>query len=88
MVPEGSDRITDPQTAWLDDVLACLAEGVAGCADRSVVSDAARVDRIARLEHIKAAAAALQMLNRSGLPSHKSNSTWPLMCIRTRLAAG
>lgn len=61
VVPEGSDRITDPQTAWLDDVLACLAEGVAGCADRSVVSDAARVDRIARLEHIKAAAAALQM---------------------------
>jgi hypothetical protein len=61
VVPEGSDRITDPQTAWLDDVLACLAEGAAGCADRSVVSDAARVDRIARLEHIKAAAAALQM---------------------------
>jgi hypothetical protein len=61
VVPEGSDRITDPQTGWLDDVLASLAEGVAGCADGSVVSDAARVDRIARLEHIKAAAAALQM---------------------------
>jgi hypothetical protein len=56
------DQVIDPQTGWLDDVLACLAEGVEECTgDGPIVSDAARVDRIARLEKIKAAAAALQM---------------------------
>jgi hypothetical protein len=51
-------------TGWLDDVLAGLAEGVAQCAapgDAGGVSDAVRIDRIARLEKIKAAAAALQV---------------------------
>jgi hypothetical protein len=59
-----ADPVIDPQTGWLDDVLACLAEGVAECASRGNaggVPDAARIDRIARLEKIKAAAAALQM---------------------------
>ena len=54
--------LVDPQADWLDDVLDGLAEGVAECAgDGLVVLDTARVDRIARLEKIKAAAAALQM---------------------------
>ena len=63
MVAEpAADQVIDPQAGWLDDVLDGLAEGVAECAgDGLVVSDAARVDRIARLEKIKAAAAALQM---------------------------
>jgi Domain of unknown function (DUF222) len=63
VVPEpASDLVIDPQAGWLDDVLDGLAEGVAECAgDGPVVSDAARVDRIARLEKIKSAAAALQM---------------------------
>jgi hypothetical protein len=59
-----ADPVGDPQTGWLDAVLACLAEGVAECASRGDAgggSDAARIDRIARLEKIKAAAAALQM---------------------------
>jgi hypothetical protein len=58
------DQVIDPQTDWLDDVLARLAEGVAESAspdDSGDVPDAVRVDRIARLEKIKAAAAALQM---------------------------
>jgi hypothetical protein len=65
LVPEpAADLIIDPQTGWLDDVLAGLAEGVAECAspeEAAGVSDAVRVDRMARLEMIKAAAAALQM---------------------------
>ena len=59
-----ADPVGDPQTGWLDAVLACLAEGVTECASRGDAgggSDAARIDRIARLEKIKAAAAALQM---------------------------
>jgi hypothetical protein len=58
------DLATDPKTGWLDGVLVGLAQGVAECAsprDAGEVSDAVRVDRIARLEKIKAAAAALQM---------------------------
>ena len=52
----------DPLTGWLDDVLAGLADGVADCSrDGSGVPDAVRIDRIASLEKIKAAAAALQM---------------------------
>jgi hypothetical protein len=53
----------DPLTGWLDDVLAGLADGVAACKssrDGGALSDAVRIDRIARLEKIKAAAAALQ----------------------------
>jgi hypothetical protein len=64
LVPEpASDLVNDPQTEWLDDVFGCLAEGVAACASRGNaggVPDAVRIDRIARLEKIKAAAAALQ----------------------------
>jgi hypothetical protein len=58
-----SDPVIDPQTEWLDDVLGCLAEGVAACTSRGNaddVPDAVRIDRIARLEKIKATAAALQ----------------------------
>src|SRR5215218_4572671 len=47
----------------LDGMLLELAEAVAGCVElRDVggVSDGARIDRIARLEQLKAAAAALQ----------------------------
>jgi Domain of unknown function (DUF222) len=54
----------DPLTGWLDDMLAGLAEGVAECAgrgDTGGVSDAMRIDRIASLEKIKAAATALQV---------------------------
>jgi len=52
----------DPLTGWLDDVLAGLADGVADCSrDGSGVPDAVLIDRIASLEKIKAAAAALQM---------------------------
>ena len=65
IVPElAADQISDPQVGWFDDVLACLAAGVAECAglgDPVEVPDAVRIDRIARLEKIKAAAAALQM---------------------------
>src|SRR5215208_6901481 len=53
----------DPLRDRLDGMLSVLAEAVAGCADlRNVggVSDAARIDRITRLEQLKAAAAALQ----------------------------
>jgi hypothetical protein len=58
-----ADQRLDPQTDWLDEVLAGLADGVVECArrrDARDVSDAVRIDRIARLEKIKAAAA-LQM---------------------------
>ena len=49
----------DPLTAWLDDVLVGLADGVADCwRDGSGMPDAVR---IALLEKIKSAAAALQV---------------------------
>jgi hypothetical protein len=63
VAPEAAaDPVVDPLTGWLDDALASLAMGVADCASSELggVSDAARIDRIARLEKIKAAAAALQ----------------------------
>jgi hypothetical protein len=84
-------QISDPQVAWFDNVLACLAAGVAECAgsgDSLDVPDAVRIDRIARLEKIKAAAAALLMAHRSGLLSLRRRCSWPRMCIRTRSAAG
>ena len=55
--------MVDPLTGWLDDVLAGLAGGVADCEglrDGAEVPDAVRIDRIARLEKLKAATAALQ----------------------------
>ena len=65
VVPEpAGDLHIDPQTDWLDGVVAGLADGVAVCANPQnggEVSDAVRIDRITRLEKIKAAAAALQM---------------------------
>jgi hypothetical protein len=63
VAPEAvADPVVDPLTGWLDDVLSGLAVGVAECAtaESGPVSDAARIDRIARLEKLKAAAAALQ----------------------------
>ena len=67
MVPEPvADAGVDPLIAWLDDTLAGLADGVAECASHrdagemldAMPSDAVRIDRIARLEKINAAAAA------------------------------
>jgi hypothetical protein len=62
LMPEPAADLIDPQTGWLDAVLAGIADGVADCArtDAGLVPDAMRIDRIARLEKIKAAAAALQ----------------------------
>jgi hypothetical protein len=57
-----ADRVVDPQTDCLDEVLGGLAGDVVECAslrDSVEVPDAVRIDRIARLEKIKAAAAAL-----------------------------
>jgi hypothetical protein len=54
----------DPQSGWFDEVLAGLAAGVVACAssgDAGEVPDAVRIERMARLEKIKAAAGALQM---------------------------
>ena len=48
----------DPMVARLDEVLAELAAAVADC---TPVADAARIDRIARLEQLRAATAALQV---------------------------
>ncbi|HET9779998.1 MAG TPA: DUF222 domain-containing protein, partial [Propionibacteriaceae bacterium] len=59
-----ADQVGDRLVGRFDDVLACLAAGVAECAlpgDAGGVSDAARIDRIALLERIKSAAAALQV---------------------------
>jgi Domain of unknown function (DUF222) len=64
MAPEAvADPVVDQLTGWLDDVLSGLAAGVGDCASAEPgrASDAARIDRIARLEKIKAAATALQM---------------------------
>ncbi len=65
MIPvPAAELVVDARTGWFDEVLAGLASGVAECVrpgDAGGVSDAVRVDRIARLEKIKAAAGALQM---------------------------
>lgn len=61
---EPAPDLVDPQTGWLDAVLTGLADSVDACRslrDDAGVSDAMRIDRIARLEKIKAAAAALQV---------------------------
>jgi hypothetical protein len=53
----------DPLCARLDAMLSELAEAVMACAglrDVGEVSDGERIDRIARLERLKAAAAGLQ----------------------------
>lgn len=63
MVPEVADLVVDPLTGSLNEMLAGLADGVAECSDledAGEVLDAVRIDRIARLEKLKAAAAALQ----------------------------
>lgn len=55
------DRSADPLCTRLDGMLAELTDAVAGCADlrdAGVVSDAERIERIGRLEQLKAAAAA------------------------------
>ena len=57
------DCLADPLCAQLDGMLSELAAAVAACADLrdvGVVSDGERIDRIARLEKLKAAAGALQ----------------------------
>lgn len=57
------ERPADPFSGWLDDVLAGLADGIESCADLhdgGAESDAVRIDRLARLEKLKAAASALQ----------------------------
>jgi hypothetical protein len=58
-----ADLGVDPLTGWLDEVLAGLAGRVADCQglrDGAEVPDAVRINRIARLEKLKAATAALQ----------------------------
>jgi hypothetical protein len=69
VVPEPvAEAVVDPLTGWLDGVLVGLAQGVADCASQrdagevpdAVPSDAVRIDRIALLEKIQSAAAALQ----------------------------
>jgi hypothetical protein len=63
VVPEVADLVVDPLTGSLNEMLAGLADGVAECSDledAGEVLDAVRIDRIARLEKLKAAAAALQ----------------------------
>jgi hypothetical protein len=62
-VMDRQDRSADPLCARLDAMLSELAGAVAVCAElREVgeVSDGERIDRIARLEKLKAAAAGLQ----------------------------
>src|SRR5829696_672789 len=57
------DRLADPLCARLDGMLAELAAAVAGCAelrDVGEVTDRERIDRIGRLEQLKAAVGALQ----------------------------
>ena len=67
-----ADLVVDPLTGWLDAVLAGLAEGVAAW-ERTAegVPDAVRIDRIARLEKLKAAAAALQAAESVRLPGRR-----------------
>jgi hypothetical protein len=64
VAPEAiTDQAVDPVTGWLNDVLAGLADGVAACAmpsNAAEVPDDVRIDRIAQLEKVKSAAAALQ----------------------------
>jgi hypothetical protein len=55
--PETGPLLADPVTARLDGI---LDELVAVVADNTPVRDAARIDRIARLEQLRAATAALQ----------------------------
>jgi hypothetical protein len=54
---ETEPRSADPVTVRLDEI---LDELVAVVADSTLVPDAARIDRIARLERLRAATAALQ----------------------------
>ena len=91
MVPEVADLVVDPLTGSLNEMLAGLADGVAECSDledAGEVLDAVRIDRIARLEKLKAAAAALQAAESVGLPNRRPARSWPPMSIRTRSAGG
>jgi hypothetical protein len=56
--PETEPQSADPVTVRLDEI---LDELVAVVADNTLVRDAARVDRITRLEKLRAATAALQV---------------------------
>jgi hypothetical protein len=56
-VVEAEEPAADPLVARLDGLLAELGGAVADC---TLVSDAARIDRIARLEQLRAVTAALQ----------------------------
>jgi hypothetical protein len=56
-VVEAERPAADPLVARLDGLLAELGAAVADC---TAVSDAARIDRIARLEQLRAVTAALQ----------------------------
>jgi hypothetical protein len=59
--PETEPPSADPVTIRLDEILdELLDELVAVVADTTPVRDAARIDRIARLEKLRAATAALQ----------------------------
>ena len=56
--PETEPPSADPRTVRLDEI---LDELVAVVADNTPVPDAARIDRLARLEKLRAATAALQV---------------------------
>jgi hypothetical protein len=91
LVSAPTSDLIDPQTSWLDAVLAGMAESVSDCAraqNAGEVPDAVRIDRIARLEKIKAAAAALQIAESVRLHSRRPRHSWPLTSIRTRSVAG
>jgi hypothetical protein len=55
---EGGPPSADPLTVHLDEILDSFAATVA---DTTAVGDASRIDRIARLEKLRAATAALQV---------------------------
>jgi Domain of unknown function (DUF222) len=69
----------DPVTVRLDEILDELEAVVA---DNTPVRDAARIDRIARLEKLRAATADFRSPNRCGSPSPRLPSSSPLMFIR------
>jgi hypothetical protein len=75
----------DSLVVRLDEMLAELAGAVT---DGRPTGDAARIDRIARLERLRAVTAALQAAqSRFGLLNRRWRSRSPLRCIRMPLVA-
>ena len=82
--PETRPLSADPVTACLDQIMDELVAVVSDC---TPVADAARIDRIARLEQLRATTAALQVAESVRFAQSKSLSSSPPMCIRTESAA-